>query len=107
MEGSEDLIYLFGTWSALEAAGPPSELHLLSQIYGYDIPNDDPKKFDIKLLREHGFSGNIDIAALVETGAGYIWLSARDLKATWPKCYNRFCTWHKRETGQSPLAFMN
>ena len=100
-----DLSKLFGPCSVLEAAGPPPNLHLLSQIYGHDTPNDDPDYLDIILLREHGFT--CDTAALVETGAGFIWLSLRDLKATWPNAYNRFRIWHKRETGQSPVAFLN
>ena len=57
------------------------------------------------MLCEHEFS--CDTAALVETGAGFIWLSLRDLKSTWPKTYKRFCTWHKKKTGQSPAAFLN
>ena len=100
-----DLSKLFGPCSVLETAGPPRNLYLLFQIYGHDTPNDDPDYLDIILLREHEFT--CDTAALVETGAGFIWLSLRDLKATWPNAYNRFRIWHKRETGQSPVAFMN
>ena len=66
----EDLSKLFGPCSALEIAGPPRKLRLLSEIYGHDAPNDDPDYLDIILLREHEFT--CDIAALVETGAGYV-----------------------------------
>ena len=100
-----DLKKLFGPCHVLEAAGPPQKLNLLSQIYGYDMPNDDPEYLEIILLCQHEFS--CDTAALVETGAGFIWLSLRDLKSTWPKAYKRFCSWHKETTGQSPAAFLN
>jgi hypothetical protein len=78
-------------------------LPLLFDIYPI-IPDDDPASLDIVILVSHRSS--CDLAVLCQTSQGYIWLSGRDVKNTWPKTYAAYARWHVKETGVSPISFL-
>ena len=88
----------------LEGYGPPSRLPLLFDLYPILIPDDDPATLDIVIMVSHRSS--CDLALLCKTARGFIWLSGRDVKNTWPKVYAGCARWHVKETGASPNSFL-